>query len=231
MKTQFNIDGEPTISYIGPKAFEDKMTWGPEGELILVKTNKEDGTEITAIRIKKGKTMVMVSPTPGSKDRGQGVYGVKSLEASIQNNGGKRSTRSWDGSWSCARGTGPAMLCSHVPCPVAVAPTEAKGEEPEGREGDPCRADVREGGVTRSGARVSLAVSSSPPSRVACCLCAIVYTRAPSGGALARCMSGIAQAFGPPFCHSFFSMDFSYCSFLPGVCSFRLYLFLGSCHA
>ena len=61
MKAVFNIDGEPSMSYIGKKPFEDKMRWGPMGELILTKTNKEDGMVITATRYLKGNTIHMVS--------------------------------------------------------------------------------------------------------------------------------------------------------------------------
>jgi hypothetical protein len=62
MKTTFNIDGAPSISYIGKKAFEDRMTWNDRGELVLVKSNAEDGTEITAVRALSddGRTLVMV---------------------------------------------------------------------------------------------------------------------------------------------------------------------------
>ncbi len=62
MKTTFNIDGAPTVSYIGKKAFEDRMTWNDKGELVLVKTNAEDGMEITAVRVLSddGRVLVMV---------------------------------------------------------------------------------------------------------------------------------------------------------------------------
>lgn len=62
MKTTFNIDGPATVSYIGKKAFEDKMTWNAQGELVLVKSNAEDGTEITATRSLSpdGRVLVMV---------------------------------------------------------------------------------------------------------------------------------------------------------------------------
>lgn len=62
MKTTFNIGGAPTVSYIGKKAFEDRMTWNAQGELVLVKTNAEDGTEITAVRAlsEDGRLLVMV---------------------------------------------------------------------------------------------------------------------------------------------------------------------------
>lgn len=62
MKTSFNIGGVPTVSYIGKKAFEDRMTWNGQGELVLVKSNAEDGTEITAVRAlsEDGRFLVMV---------------------------------------------------------------------------------------------------------------------------------------------------------------------------
>lgn len=62
MKTTFNIGGAPTVSYIGKKAFEDRMTWNEKGELVLVKTNAEDATEITAVRAlsEDGRLLVMV---------------------------------------------------------------------------------------------------------------------------------------------------------------------------
>ena len=44
---------------------QTQVTWGSKNELILVKTNKEDGTEITVARHLKGggKVIVMVSQT------------------------------------------------------------------------------------------------------------------------------------------------------------------------
>lgn len=62
MKTSFNIGGAPTVSYIGKKLFEDTMTWNDRGELVLVKSNAEDGTEITAVRTLSddGRLLVMV---------------------------------------------------------------------------------------------------------------------------------------------------------------------------
>lgn len=65
MKTSFNIGGAPTVSYIGKKAFEDRMTWNDQGELVLVKSNAEDGTEITAVRAlsEDGRVLVMVRLT------------------------------------------------------------------------------------------------------------------------------------------------------------------------
>lgn len=43
------------------KPFLDKMSWGNNGELLLVKSNAEDGTEIRATRTLQGKHLIMVS--------------------------------------------------------------------------------------------------------------------------------------------------------------------------
>ncbi|EWM20874.1 Calycin [Nannochloropsis gaditana] len=70
MKTTFDIGGPPSTSYIGKKAFADRMTRDEEGSLVLVKTNEEDGMEITAVRSLKegGKVLVMEQTVRNLKD-------------------------------------------------------------------------------------------------------------------------------------------------------------------
>lgn len=121
MKATFNIGGAPTISYIGKKAFEDRMAWNEEGALVLVKSNAEDGMEITAVRALSddGRLLVMVRAL---KD-----WWVFLLFEYMHPN---RSL---------------TFVCLPVLPPQRFAPwTETVRQELEGREGDARGADVRE---------------------------------------------------------------------------------------